>query len=219
MKYSEIKDMLDNLTAEQLDREIPDGLLAGTLLERKVTWPMDYREFSKLGYNGTAWQIVYGYWSEGGWDEGGISTMHLTLESALDAVRKTDPIDVVRSMGRVPLSGETVAIRLYFDTYTDSKSDGGYDAFIPWGEYEWYEDDVENTFPEDYPGACCTLTLKPDEYAAMFDRKVIRDAAYACNVSLTDTQCNRAALLIIQDCLDAIKDWMPNYIYRNMLNA
>lgn len=111
--------------------------------DRIPEWPMTHDEFKDLHYNGDAYQIVYGYWDYCDWYEGNTSYMYDSLSDVMDAIRNTDPLDVVRDKGHVPYNGAHVAIRVYFDHYEDGDPSCGPDGYVNWRGNEWDMSQIE----------------------------------------------------------------------------
>jgi hypothetical protein len=102
------------------------------------TWPMPYAEFKRLHYTGDGiFQTVWGYWGDSDWDCGNTSYMYQELGDVIEAIKRTNPVDVVKDHGRLPEEDERVAIRVHLDDYKNGNPSSGPDGYAVWNGSEW----------------------------------------------------------------------------------
>jgi hypothetical protein len=108
------------------------------------TWPMSYEKFKRLHYTGDRIiQTVWGYWGDSDWDESDASYMYQELGDVVEAIKRTNPVDVVKDHGRLPESDERVAIRVFLDDYENGNPSSGPSGYAVWNGREWDLSDLD----------------------------------------------------------------------------
>ena len=108
------------------------------------TWPMPYDEFKRLHYTGDGiFQTVWGYWGDSDWDCGSTSYMYQELGDVIEAIKHTNPVDVVKDHGRLPEEDERVAIRVHLDDYKNGNPSSGPSGYAVWNGSEWDLSDLD----------------------------------------------------------------------------
>ena len=143
----DVEDEFEHHNAAIRDMLVNEALAQGFPLKCEdaiPTWPMPYEKFKRLNYTGDRiFQTVWGYWGDSDWDCGSTSYMYQELGDVIEAIKHTNPVDVVKDHGRLPEEDERVAIRVHLDDYKNGNPSSGPSGYAVWNGSEWDLSDLD----------------------------------------------------------------------------